>query len=143
MHNISIMKVDTKLKKLLLIISLLSAGLLLFAENVIIVQAEPIENSQSTKSRENVIFLEDFEDGIDLWRIILCSPCSSAKGLMLATGMKLVRCLQSVSKKPKSTAAAAIQMGPYSGRRSGGRFCDKGVGDIMRLFDVGVSPPLG
>ncbi|RLC55433.1 MAG: hypothetical protein DRH89_07700, partial [Candidatus Cloacimonadota bacterium] len=67
MHNISIMKVDTKLKKLLLIISLLSAGLLLFAENVIIVQAEPIENSQSTKSRENVIFLEDFEDGIDLW----------------------------------------------------------------------------
>ncbi len=67
MHNISIMKVDTKLKKLLLIISLLSAGLLLFAENVTIVQAEPIENSQSNMSRENIIFIEDFENGIDSW----------------------------------------------------------------------------
>ena len=67
MHNISIMKVDIKLKKLLLVISLLSAGLLLFAENNTIVQAEPIENPQSTRSRENVIYLEDFEDGIDSW----------------------------------------------------------------------------
>ena len=67
MHNISIMEVDTKLKKLLLIISLLSAGLLLFAENITIVQAEPIENPQSTRNRENVIYLEDFENGIDSW----------------------------------------------------------------------------
>ncbi len=67
MHNISIMKVDTKLKKILLIISLLSAGLLLFAKDVTIVQAEPIENSQSSARFENIIFIEDFENGIDSW----------------------------------------------------------------------------
>ncbi|MDA3813029.1 MAG: T9SS type A sorting domain-containing protein [Candidatus Cloacimonetes bacterium] len=55
------------MKKIILIINLLSAGLLLFAENVTIVQTQPIENSQSNISRENVIFLEDFEDGIDSW----------------------------------------------------------------------------
>ena len=64
MHYISIMKVDIKI---ILIISLLSAGLLLFADNFTIVQAEPIENSQSNMSRENVIFIEDFENGIDSW----------------------------------------------------------------------------
>ena len=64
MRNISIMKVDTKI---ILIISLLSAGLLLFADNVTIVRAEPIENSQSNMSRESIIFIEDFEDGIDSW----------------------------------------------------------------------------
>jgi len=64
MHYISIMKVDIKL---LLIISLLSAGLLLFAENVTIIQDEPIENSQNNISRENIIFFEDFENGIDSW----------------------------------------------------------------------------
>ena len=64
MHYISMMKVDIKI---ILIISLLSAGLLLFAENITIIQAEPIENSHSNMSRENVIFLEDFEDGIDSW----------------------------------------------------------------------------
>lgn len=64
MHYISIMKVDIKI---IFIISLLSAGLLLFAENVTVVQAEPIENSQSNMSRENIIFIEDFENGIDLW----------------------------------------------------------------------------
>ena len=67
MHNISIMKVDIKLKKFLLIISLLSAGLLLFAESVTIIQAAPIDNFQNKISRENVIFLEDFENGIDSW----------------------------------------------------------------------------
>ena len=67
MHNISIMKVDTKLKKILLIISLLSAGLLLFAKDVTIVQAKPIENSQSSARFENIIFIEDFENGIDSW----------------------------------------------------------------------------
>ena len=64
MHYISIMKVDIKI---LLIISLLSAGLLLFADNFTIVQAELIENSQSNISRENIIFIEDFENGIDSW----------------------------------------------------------------------------
>ncbi|MCD6177528.1 MAG: hypothetical protein J7K29_06800, partial [Candidatus Cloacimonetes bacterium] len=53
--------------KIILIISLLSAGLLLFADNVTIVRAEPIENSQNNIYRENVIFLEDFENGIDSW----------------------------------------------------------------------------
>ncbi|MDP8201333.1 MAG: T9SS type A sorting domain-containing protein [Candidatus Tenebribacter burtonii] len=53
--------------KLLLIISLLSAGLLLFAENVTIIQDEPIENSQNNMSKENIIFFEDFENGIDSW----------------------------------------------------------------------------
>lgn len=64
MHCISIMKVDTKI---ILIISLLSAGLLLFADNFIIVPAEPIDNSQNIISRENIIFIEDFENGIDSW----------------------------------------------------------------------------
>ncbi len=64
MHNISIMKVD---KKIILIISLLSAGLLLFAENLTIVKAEQIESSRSNISRENIIFIEDFEDGIEFW----------------------------------------------------------------------------
>jgi hypothetical protein len=64
MHYISIMKVDIKI---ILIISLLSAGLLLFAKDVTIVQAVPIENSQSNTSRENIIFIENFENGIDSW----------------------------------------------------------------------------
>ncbi len=64
MHNFSIMKVDIKI---ILIISLLSAGLLLFAKDFTIVQAEPIKNSHSSTRYENIIFLEDFEDGIDSW----------------------------------------------------------------------------
>jgi len=64
MHNISIMKVDTKI---ILIISLLSAGLLLFAENFTIVQAERIDDFQKSIIRENIIFTENFEDGIDFW----------------------------------------------------------------------------
>ena len=67
MHNFSIMKVDSKLKKKIMIISLLSAGLLLFAENITIVQAEQIENFHSNISRENIIFFENFENGIDSW----------------------------------------------------------------------------
>ncbi len=67
MHNISFMEVDTKFKKILFIISLLSAGLLLFAKDVTIVQAEPNENSQRRTRYENIIFIEDFEDGIDSW----------------------------------------------------------------------------
>lgn len=67
MHNVSIMKVD---KKIILIISLLSAGLLLFAESLTIVNAEQIDSSKETINRENVIFLEDFEDGIDSWETL-------------------------------------------------------------------------
>ncbi len=64
MHNFSIMKVDIKI---ILIISLLSAGLFLFAKDFTIVQAEPIKNSHSSTKYENIIFLEDFEDGLDSW----------------------------------------------------------------------------
>lgn len=63
MHIISIMKVD----KIIMIISLLSAGLLLFADNVTIIKAEPAENPLSYNYRENIIFSEDFEDGLELW----------------------------------------------------------------------------
>ncbi len=67
MRTIPTMKVDNKMKRIVLIISLLSAGLLLFAENFTIIQAEPVENPQRNLNRENVIFLENFENGIDSW----------------------------------------------------------------------------
>lgn len=67
MHNIPTMKVDNKMKKIILIISLLSAGLLLFAENFTIIQAEPVENSNCNAKGENIIFIENFENGLDSW----------------------------------------------------------------------------
>jgi len=59
-----------KVEKIILIISLLSAGLLLFADDLTIIQAEPANNTDNSIFRENIIFSEDFENGLDIWETI-------------------------------------------------------------------------
>ncbi len=66
MHIKPTMKVDLIIKRVILTISLLSAGLL-FADNFKIVRAELREKSGNNLRTENIIYTEDFENGLESW----------------------------------------------------------------------------
>jgi len=66
MHFRISMKVDLIINRAILTISLLSAGLL-FADSYKIVQANLRENSGINLRTENIIYQEDFENGLETW----------------------------------------------------------------------------
>jgi len=70
MHYDSIMKVDKRIKIIIMIMSLLSAGLLLYSDNFTVIQANPLEKYQNSVRLENIIFEENFENGFDTWATI-------------------------------------------------------------------------
>ncbi|MCF7859310.1 MAG: T9SS type A sorting domain-containing protein [Candidatus Cloacimonetes bacterium] len=67
MHISSAMKADYKIIKTIVLLSLLCAGLTLYADNFTIIKAESLNSTQDFRTTENLIFFEDFDSGAEDW----------------------------------------------------------------------------